>query len=121
MVKVIKLDGGIGDPDLSFYCPGCKCNHGVWLKKEGYSGPSWSFNGDMDKPTFSPSILVRWVDIPEEPELDGDGNYVLGPDGRLKGAKDMVCHSFVRDGMIQFLSDCTHDLRGQTVELPEIE
>lgn len=30
-----------------------------------------------------------------------------------------VCHSFVRDGRIEFLSDCTHALAGQTVELSE--
>ena len=28
-----------------------------------------------------------------------------------------VCHSFVTDGKIQFLGDCTHELAGQTVEL----
>jgi len=31
-----------------------------------------------------------------------------------------VCHSFVTDGRIQFLGDCTHNLAGQTVDLPEI-
>ena len=30
-----------------------------------------------------------------------------------------VCHSFVTDGRIQFLADCTHALAGQTVDLPE--
>jgi hypothetical protein len=29
------------------------------------------------------------------------------------------CHSFVTDGKIQFLPDCYHSLKGQTVELPE--
>ena len=28
------------------------------------------------------------------------------------------CHSFVRDGGIQFLTDCEHGLAGQTVDLP---
>lgn len=32
-----------------------------------------------------------------------------------------VCHSFVRDGRIQFLSDCTHKLANQTVDLPDID
>ena len=58
----------------------------------------WEFNGDMDKPTFSPSILSKWP----------------GP-GSVK-----ICHSFVRDGKIQFLADCTHDLKGQTVDLPDV-
>jgi hypothetical protein len=29
------------------------------------------------------------------------------------------CHSFVTNGKIQFLADCTHKLAGQTVELPD--
>ena len=33
--------------------------------------------------------------------------------------KDDVCHSFVTDGRIQFLGDCTHKLAGQTVNIPE--
>lgn len=59
-------------------------------------GPGWSFNGDLDRPTFSPSILV----------------YPSHKQGR--------CHSFVRDGKIEFLGDCDHALKGQTVELPEL-
>jgi len=32
-----------------------------------------------------------------------------------------VCHSFVTDGNIQYLGDCTHELAGQTIELPEFK
>ena len=32
----------------------------------------------------------------------------------------LTCHSFVTDGRIQFLADCTHPLAGQTVDLPEV-
>jgi hypothetical protein len=32
---------------------------------------------------------------------------------------DYVCHSFVKEGMIEFLSDCTHDMKNKTVELPD--
>jgi hypothetical protein len=31
------------------------------------------------------------------------------------------CHSFVPDGIIQFLNDCHHELRGKTVALPDWE
>ena len=31
----------------------------------------------------------------------------------------MACHTFVTDGRIQFLGDCTHALAGQTVDLPD--
>ncbi len=30
-----------------------------------------------------------------------------------------VCHSFIRDGTIQFLGDCSHAMVGLTVELLE--
>jgi hypothetical protein len=32
-----------------------------------------------------------------------------------------VCHSFVTDGRIQFLTDSNHALAGQTVDLPDVE
>jgi hypothetical protein len=37
----------------------------------------------------------------------------------LGGYKCSVCHSFIQEGSIIFLDDCTHTLRGQTVPLPE--
>jgi len=43
--KLIKnADLRIDVSDYVFYCPGCKCHHGVWVKKEGYTGPTWDFN-----------------------------------------------------------------------------
>jgi len=54
------------------------------------------FNGDYENPTFSPSLL--------------SDNF---PGKR--------CHSFITNGKIQFLSDCEHPLKGQTVDLPEIK
>jgi hypothetical protein len=37
-----------------------------------------------------------------------------------KDAPKQVCHSFITDGFIQFLDDCTHPLAGQTVEIPDM-
>lgn len=73
-----------------FKCPGCEQRHAIT--------DSWEFNGDVQNPTFSPSILVWW-DEGEE---------------RLKKR----CHSFIKGGKIQFLDDCTHSLAGKTVDLP---
>jgi len=68
------------------------------------TGPrAWTFNGTLDQPTLSPSILVRWR------EWNADGSET-----------NHACHSFVRDGRIEFLGDCTHALAGQTVDLSEI-
>lgn len=58
----------------------------------------WTFNGDLLRPTFRASMLARWTQGEEK--------------------KPMVCHSYVTDGKIEFLSDCTHELAGKTVELP---
>ena len=33
--------------------------------------------------------------------------------------RPLVCHSFVRNGRIEFLGDCTHGLAGKTVDLPK--
>lgn len=90
----------IRDGYLSFFCPGCKTHHTVTVSEKNVSGAGWHWNGSLEKPTLSPSVLVRW-DFGEE-------------------RKPRVCHSFVRDGKIQFLNDCTHSLAGQTVDLPEV-
>lgn len=107
------------DGGLHFYCPGCKHAHGIRVG-EGH-GPRWGWNGNAEKPTFTPSVLVRG--IREDMDAVTQAAYdALGP-GEIRGALDdprfqSVCHSFVTDGRIQFLGDCTHALAGQTVDLP---
>ena len=98
MAKVRKFeyvhsDGFKTKPQYLFMCPGCGYEHAVALKSDG--GPH-DFNMDYDKPTFLPSLLQ---------------NFSPG----------RTCHSFIKDGMIQFLNDSWHKLAGQTVELPEIK
>ena len=109
--------GGIRGGYL-FWCPGCEDAHAVNTAEP--DNPKWTFNGNEERPTFSPSILVR------------TGHYVPGhkgdecwctynaahPDNPAPFTCG-VCHSFVTDGKIQFLGDCTHSLAGKTVDLPE--
>ena len=108
----------------SFFCPGCKERHYPHIRSVG-GCDTWAFNGDMEKPTFSPSILVTGVNFPPVDPATGDyargsdGEYLLDETQHLVGCTPMVCHSFVRDGRIQFLGDCTHALAGQTVDLPD--
>ena len=93
MAKVVAVSNQ--EHKFLFHCPGCKRVHGF------YSGriqePNWQFDGNLDKPTIYPSILVNKDD----------------PNTR--------CHSFVSNGMIQFLADCWHDLKNQTVALPDFD
>lgn len=84
-----------------FHCPGCDDKHVIPTKPHERG---WDFSGTVERPTFSPSIHVY-------PSKKGvDGKIVDTP----------RCHSFVRDGRIEFLAESTHALAGQTVDLPEI-
>lgn len=79
---------------LSFWCPGCRGAH--MIKIIG-GPPIWAWDGNIEAPTISPSIKVT--------------HY--GRD------REWICHSFVRNGQIQFLGDCDHDLKNQTVPIPD--
>lgn len=84
---------------VAFWCPGCDGVHQVTVAPHPHP---WGFNGDGDKPTFTPSVFVNAPGQHHNP-------------GRPS------CHSFVTDGRIQFLGDCTHSLAGQTVDLPDFD
>lgn len=125
--KLRGLEGG----RVAFFCPGCKEMHQVTVLQVGPRGeerigPCWGYNGNPDAPTFTPSILVRGVSVEGgNAEIDRIlSDYDL-PEDRERMLADRrintVCHTFVTDGRIQFLGDCTHELAGQTVDLPDIE
>lgn len=61
--------------------------------------PNWKWNGSTDMPTLLPSILTRGI--------------------RKSG--DIVCHSWINDGKVQFLDDCTHELAGKTLDLLDVD
>lgn len=80
-----------------FYCPGCKSHHAPYVKPhKNPMGASWSFNGDIESPTFNPSILTRVEREDKSP---------------------FICHLFVVNGELQYLSDCTHSLAGKNIPM----
>ncbi len=103
-----RRDDDTGHEDFLFWCPGCKSHHKFTTKwstqkrlrhKADWGGsepPTWSFNRNMHEPTFSPSLLY------------------------FKDDPTMRCHLFLEKGKIKFLSDCFHDLKGQTVDMVDI-
>ncbi|PKP09862.1 MAG: hypothetical protein CVU09_09540 [Bacteroidetes bacterium HGW-Bacteroidetes-4] len=94
MAKLSAVEKKTNSPDFLFHCPGCGYSHGVWTTRlPGENHPLWQFNGDINNPTISPSLLVR-------------GQF--------------ICHSFIRSGKIQFLNDCTHHLAGQTIDMQDV-
>jgi hypothetical protein len=97
MTARARLDTYAGGAMLWFWCRACDTHHAVTVPPAPHA---WSWNGSVERPTIQPSILVnRGSSNPTTP----------------------VCHSYVTDGRIQYLSDCTHALAGQTVELDPIE
>lgn len=98
MAKLEPLEMADGGKALFFYCPGCKYHHHLQIERGSTNpnGPIWKWNGDMEKPTFSPSLMVN-------------------------ARTDQQCHLALRDGKISYFNDCMHELAGRTVELEESE
>jgi hypothetical protein len=115
MPKLQMLTANDGARYASFFCPGCDEYHGPIVEKGTRPVPVWEWNGSLNTPTFSPSIRVQGTVPLTEDE------YQRVRRGEHVEPKPRLCHSFVRDGRIEFLSDCTHALAGQTVDLPEVE
>ena len=97
----------------SFYCPGCaSLNRPYSCDAHAFftSNPNpidtkcwkpqlnWDFNGDLDNPTFSPSLL-NWLDEPEHMAFR--------------------CHLFLREGKIHYCDDCSHSFAGKVIDLAE--
>lgn len=97
--KILRDTEGGG---IMFKCPACKEAHRVVVNTT-----EWHWNGNAEKPTITPSILVRSEANPDAVEAFKEWRT------------ERRCHSFVTDGKIQFLSDCTHELAGQTVDIPD--
>ncbi|HRH60095.1 MAG TPA: DUF6527 family protein [Chitinophagaceae bacterium] len=100
MAKIYTVQNSPGE--YLFYCPGCLCSHSFHTEQN--DKPKWTFNGDLMNPTFSPSLRVQWVKVNDE-----TGDF----------EKKMLCHLFVRNGKIEFLNDCTHELAGKICEMVE--
>jgi len=72
------------------WCPGCESMHPL--------PDSWSFNGDVHKPTFTPSFLQTGSGV----------------------GKNRTCHYILTDGVLNFCGDSTHALAGQSVPMPPV-
>lgn len=94
ILRVVQHEPGDGHPDFIFWCPGCQRGHGVWVTpgKNVHTDATWTFNGDLAKPTFTPSLRIQ---SPPKPE----------------------CHVVVTDGVLYYCTDCGHALAGKIVPM----
>ncbi len=99
------------------HCPGCNKFHAIGTDPAHHH----KFNGDFERPTFSPSILCngsRFTAL-------GEQQYAEWMKDTSKKAPEQfdtepwVCHSYVENGVWRFLDDCSHELRGKTVPVPD--
>lgn len=96
------------DAGWMHWCPACNEVHAIAVEKAFANGAKWSFNGNMDKPSFVPSVKITIGPMPTVPV------------GRADAGKIYVCHYILTDAVIDYCGDCTHSLRGQKVALPVI-
>ena len=74
---------------MHFWCPGCDHAHGI------HHGPGgWTWNGDLERPTFTPSVKVTGVQWAPQHGFHKP-KHAVDPGGQT------VCHSFVTDGRIR--------------------
>jgi hypothetical protein len=87
-----------GPTGYFWYCPACEETHPL--------PDGWTFDGNLDAPTFSPSFLHRWNCGPliEPPKREGVN----------------VCHYVVTAGQVAYCGDCTHRLANQTIPMPDL-
>ena len=86
---------------LVFVCPGCVAGgpknydglHMLPVNASYLPIPSWEWNGSLESPSLVPSILTTGYS---------------------------VCHSFLKDGVFEFLPDSTHSLAGKKISIPDL-
>ena len=101
---------------LVFWCPGCDMAHRI---QYGHGDrPRWTWNNDSVNPTINPSILVRWEQW-EPPATTPEIREAIKEGKIVQTCVKKVCHSFIKNGKIEYLNDCTHQLAGKTVDLSD--
>lgn len=106
VLRSIRYPEGRG---IAFWCPGCDAP--VALPVEGPRG--WQWDGDVERPTLAPSVLRTGI-----ARMTDEQHKQYLATGALPPRVPTRCHLFLRAGRIEFLSDCSHALAGQTVDLP---
>lgn len=91
---------------LYFMCPGCREFHSIHTDREDINGARHILTGTLERPTVS-SMISRQI------EKFNTSKHAANHEYR--------CNSFILDGNIRFLENCTHSLAGKVVELPFVD
>jgi len=101
--KMRRIAGG-----YSHWCPACDEMHPL--------PDSWTFDGNLEKPTFAPSFKHNGLKL------------TYGPDGKWDGwARDAagntiphICHYHITEGKIAYCNDCNHEFNSKTIPMPDL-
>lgn len=85
---------------LVFWCPGCEelIDSGLHCLPVNSPNktPQWMWDGNIEAPTLSPSILSHFNN------------------------RQLICHSFLRSGVFEYLGDCSHSMVGKHVPMSDL-
>lgn len=91
------------------WCPACGELHAL--------PDSWTFNGNVDRPAFTPSFKHTGKRSVVDEKGDWTGEWHRDERGE---PLDWCCHYILTDGILNFCADCTHGMSGQSVPLPDL-
>ena len=83
------------------WCPACQCCHpfDCWPGAGRPDGPGWTFDGNVELPTFSPSLRIFYA---------RDGNMIT------------TCHFVIERGVIKYCGDYQSEFAGRQVQMEPI-
>lgn len=92
MPKVLRLTSRDGrELGYTHWCPACDEYHAIYVDQPNpHTGAKWTFNGNMEAPTFKPNIRVH-----------------------------AICHYSITDGVLEYLMDSLHPMAGMKMQMPE--
>lgn len=96
----------VGSFSHAHWCPACKSMHDFSVEQPFANGARWTFDSNAEAPTMTPSMNIRIGPFPET-------------EGSHRAGSFHVCHYFLTAGRILYLGDCTHEMKGQTIDLPD--
>ena len=97
-----------GNGAFLFFCPGCGHDHVYYTGRSYIIRSRWEFNGDINNPTFYPSLSNKWGKE-ADPKWQEPEDIHTPPDKGWSGR----CHLYVENGVINYCGDCSHDYNGK--------
>ncbi len=106
-MKTIEHKEGV----FKIYCPACKDFHFIPTLPVEWCKAVWKFNKNLDNPTFTPSVDIKY----DFSHLENPEDYVS------EDIMNYRCHFTIEDGKITYCDDCNHSLKGSIATLPNLE